>query len=93
MDKIKHTRGPWSESREVENHGTFWRARVNSADGGAVCFVTSEGVHGPDRKAEMYANQKLISAAPDLLQALKTLSEYSALALTELTDQNTGWFY
>ena len=76
----EYTPGPWRESDEVENHGTHWEAKIIGGGGGTVARVTSRGVHGPDRKAEMYANARLIAAAPALLEAAEILLHHHRMA-------------
>ena len=76
MSEVKHTPGPWRESNKVENHGTHWEARTIAQGGGTVARVTSTGVHGPDRKGEMYANARLIAAAPELLAAARDAQDF-----------------
>lgn len=68
--EFKGTPGPWSHS---DNHG------LNETVGGAIhgggntlCLVMGKGI-GKERAT---ANAKLMSAAPDLLNALINLIEY-----------------
>ena len=85
-DTVKHTPGPWSVSDYSKYH-------VVMPNGRLLCS-TGVGVSGghPDRK-EDYANARLISAAPDLLEALKGLladiEEYQSI--NKLGGENNHW--
>ena len=76
-----HTPTPWRQSDEVENHGTHWEHRIIGQGGGTVARVTSQGVHGPDRKAEMYRNAELIvrgcNLHAQLIEALEVMTEHA----------------
>jgi len=71
----KHTPGPWSEDPEGE-----LAVSVEGADGSVVCDV-----HGASNDPLCEANCSLISAAPDMLAALKRIiadddrSDYDAI--------------
>ena len=72
MNNTLHTPAPW----EVKDEWGY--LKVHSADKG-VCVI-----HGIDSKAKV--NARLISAAPDLLSALKfLLADYIAIGGERLT--------
>ena len=62
-----------------------------------------KGINGPDEyrsRVAAFANAAaaeeygaLFAAAPELLSALTALAEYADSALSEISDQDTGWFY
>jgi hypothetical protein len=61
-----HTPGPW----EIEStHGIT----VGPADNGFVCRVRYATT--AKQRDEAFANARLIAAAPDLLEALRTIAE------------------
>ena len=63
----KHSRGPWTGGREC----------INAPDGrliAEVLFYNAEG-RDPMTHAEFVANSKLIAAAPDMLDALKSAKQ------------------
>lgn len=62
----KHTPGPWSVARH--GYGTFYEAHAFIEH--SVC-----GIWWPDGNVEQEANARLIAAAPELLEALKRLTE------------------
>jgi hypothetical protein len=66
VDRIVHTPGPWQCERLLDNKGrpyaTYYKAHIDVG----VCMVWA-----PPGKAEQEANARLISAAPDLLDACK----------------------
>jgi hypothetical protein len=59
----KHTPGPWTHDFKLSN-GFIPFGTVDS-DRGAICFVTLQS-------EEVQANTRLIAAAPELLEALKS---------------------
>lgn len=76
--EARHTPGPWrleTESRDAQRGSDLL---VTDAEGGysiADCdtaFPGSGGMH-PDEYARAQANARLIAAAPDLLEALRSL--------------------
>lgn len=68
MNKPKHTPGPWySDQRELDF--------VRDADGELVAVALHKRVHKPERSVEeCAANTCLITAAPEMLEALKYLT-------------------
>ena len=80
MSTAKHTPGPWigidpktkkfrsfkgwSVDKECSSH----MSAPISAKGGPVCIVMTDDWY---KKEEMHANARLISAAPDLLEACR----------------------
>ena len=71
-NETKHTPEPWAQSDEVENHGEHWEHRINGASKGTVARVTTTGVHGPNRKGEMYANAARIVACVNACRHYRT---------------------
>ncbi len=88
----KHTPGPWSVFGDTKDQpgiegddGTFSIIVYGEEDEADDC-----GVHGHTNE-EMWANARLIAAAPDLLEALKMLKEdYYNLAARVSIDGITG---
>ena len=76
---MSHTPGPWSLSTE-----SVYKTRVDGPDGNKVAlaqYLISEGRSIP----EAMANAALISAAPDLLEALEKCAEtLRAIRMVEL---------
>ena len=58
----KHTPGPWTTGRAI-----------NTVDIGKFSFICPFGANSADQVAEIKANARLISAAPDLLAALEAM--------------------
>jgi hypothetical protein len=70
--KKKYTPGPWTLGK-----GTV-RVRTEEDEQGrtkliAECYTTNQGIRYPHDFEEREANARLISAAPDLLEALQEL--------------------
>ena len=61
-ESAKHTPGPWSCEDQTTAQCVFWA--IYGADGNGIAYLTLQ----PDR---VPANALLISAAPDLLEALQ----------------------
>jgi len=75
-----HTPGPWNADKNFMGPDTYGDGNsipVFPRGGGvAICdvvAVTGEGLSMPDVQARAEANARLISAAPDLLEALQML--------------------
>jgi hypothetical protein len=66
MKDLKHTPGPWSLGTENSNS-----IEIESALGEKTCEIIADN----DLEETHYADAKLISAAPELLQALIDLEE------------------
>ena len=67
---MKHTQGPWTDTRVYKDfENTPYCFRVYGNNGKTT--VHSQKVNGMELEA--LANARLISAAPDLLEALKAL--------------------
>lgn len=71
----KHTPGPWTTGRAI-----------NTVDIGKFSFICPFGANSADQVAEIKANARLISAAPDLLAALESVT----LAIEQLVDIKQG---
>lgn len=63
MSTVKHTQGPWRSSISKNN-----RLQISGDNGRQVCIVWR------DEYSE--ANARLIAAAPELLEALKEVTEW-----------------
>jgi hypothetical protein len=61
----KHTPGPWQFGTSSE--GSFYKKNIAGADGYHVALTSSRD------DSEVDANARLISAAPELLEALREL--------------------
>ena len=83
----KFTPGPWHIGREQDHSADRWKrneewSKIRGIDNGLI--TTIESVHPKGKRQSMdfdieAANAQLISAAPDMLQALKfLLSSYKA---------------
>ena len=64
----EHTKGPW----EIVRYGDGDSLVIHSDDVNRVCFMATPGSHGDPAKIE--ADARLISAAPDLLEALQSIA-------------------
>ncbi len=84
-----HTPTPWRQSDEVHDCGTYWEHSIIGQGGGTVAVVTSKGVHGPDRKAEMYANAELIVRAGNSHAALVQIAKWVASFDEDCTGDGT----
>lgn len=66
-----HTPGPWEMKRLIDNSGkpysTLYEAHID---------ITPCMIWAPIGNAEQEANARLISAAPELLEALETAAEW-----------------
>ena len=78
----KHTPGPWSAHNHVIKNGMMnggdWAGHIEDNKGrglAVICFNTSTPEKGKVSQKEAEANLKLISAAPDLLEACKAALE------------------
>ena len=83
--ELKHTPGPWE--LVPPNHwyiGSGWGVRAKTPEGPGWPTPSATGYyamctpppHGKEKVREQEANARLIAAAPDLLEALKSLVEY-----------------
>jgi hypothetical protein len=81
-DKLKHTPGPW-QVRTID--GSI--GHIETLDGVAVANAEIVGTLRQPNTAERKANAALISAAPELLEALeamvKRIEYYSAIPESE----------
>ena len=75
----KHTPGPWKVSEDIEG---LWIQPKSDFDP-VICDMVSRktntdsaGFHAPDFQDEDYANANLIAAAPELLEALVSLTDH-----------------
>lgn len=71
MSEIKHTPGPWVAS-ETDDFGDI---TISTEAGGLAIAAVVNGAFMAmgGKEAEQEANARLIAAAPDLLQSLKSL--------------------
>lgn len=72
MNKTKHTSGPWKVADDLTKDGTpiVRGGRHNEA----VCYSAVDRLLGEKGPSDVeMANARLIAAAPDLLEALKTV--------------------
>lgn len=85
----QHTPGPWRLEGDglVMRHGAHMTVNVQDATNGYVVFL--EQLEFNANAAEFEANARLIAAAPDLLDALKTLR----IDANRLCDRNLGGTY
>jgi hypothetical protein len=82
----KHTPGPWIIKRTS--------SAPTGLDAGGILITQANAIlQSPENDSAAEANARLIAAAPELLKAIVQLEEFASLALTELTDQDTGWYY
>ena len=61
---MKHTKGKWRVTRSGNKHFDLC---IIAEDGGSICHVTNW--------SESKANAKLISKAPEMLEALKNIKD------------------
>lgn len=71
--KVKHTPGPWEMSANVTKHTSI--CTVYGTGQGWIDVHAPNGSEAEDYREESLANAVLISAAPDMLQALLALNE------------------
>lgn len=73
-----HTKGPWKVLENARGNGRICVTTANGAPVQAViCEIDVKSVAIDD--ATRLANARLIAAAPDLLAALKAISDYVAV--------------
>lgn len=72
MSTPKHTPGPWMVK---PSHHSEWYNWVDTEKGDSVCATTAAGIP----RLEAIENAHLIAAAPDLLSALKFITEKCSL--------------
>lgn len=81
MSEVKHTPGPWEYVQSTEHHGPYISSYAGDV---ADCYTMSNPMAASIRNGgdsypvtfqgeQAEANARLISAAPDLLAALKAL--------------------
>ena len=71
-EQTKHTRGPWKQS---DRRNIGWTLIEPEEGGAVICKILTRHPTGQREKGDFQeegANAKLIAAAPDLLEALKT---------------------
>lgn len=71
----KHTSGPWVA--ECFKGGGFDVIAPTSGHSGGVLVLCSRSEH-LTREEEMHDNARLIAAAPEMLEALQVMCEYTA---------------
>lgn len=89
---MRHTPGPWRIDKVRTMNGAPIITASNSWMGNTreLCKVL---YHGGSEDPEVMGNAALLESAPEAMQELEALAEYVELALRELTDQDTGWYY
>lgn len=82
-EKTGHTKGPWSLDEVRTMSGRAFRIGVGEMleSGKGCCIIYDDYPGNPDN--ERLAKARLISAAPDLLEALKMLRDADDIALSE----------
>lgn len=76
--KTEHTNGPWKVLEHARGRGKTCVTTANGAPVHAViCEIDTKSVATDD--ATRLANARLIAAAPELLHALKAISDYVAV--------------
>lgn len=65
----KHTPGPWNYHTEPQPNGC---PTIGTSNGLQVAMLSHSILH-EDQRDVAYANAQLVSAAPDLLEALKAI--------------------
>lgn len=75
MSEMKHTPGPWS-SNPFSMTGAVWAENEFIASVYPNAPKGWDGLSAYHRSDEMKANAQLIAAAPDLLAALKEVSDW-----------------
>ena len=79
MSNTKHTPGPWttwSDCEENEVYGRVIGMRINAGSDRSIGTVHGFQSAEDGIRQEAFANASLISAAPDMLQALLVLRSY-----------------
>ncbi len=84
-ETTKHTPGPWRDTGEYDKANGYYDTTIESDDGEFIAIVRS----GNGRE-QVEANAALISAAPDMLAALRETLE-SALMLRKQTKAGTDF--
>ena len=87
---MKHTEGPWEVKTATENISVGEELFVgNLEDGGyilnPICKLPTPNKHNPNSKA----NARLISSAPDLLEAL---IKWNVFMETNYTKEDISWW-
>lgn len=81
----RHTPGPWRF--ELAPNGGF-DIEKDPNDLGRYMVIATRNPH-PERAAEMHANARLIAAAPDMLNALRSLLRH-AERMQDVMDEECG---
>jgi len=96
---MKHTAGPWTIGSEqnwsVDRYAknAEW-ARVRDKNGGLIAKVESVNPKGKRQSCDFdieAANARLISACPEMLEALKHIYDYSAKQFEANSDERALW--
>ena len=77
MSKAKFTKGPWEKGgtpRSDNGGDKFYVYQIDSSTGAAICNTNM--AYSFVEPNEREANAHLISAAPDMYEALKSCQEY-----------------
>ncbi len=76
MEEVKHTKGPWK--CEIDS-GEGWKGRylyvTVSAGATLIAYFDATFSEYPEADEEIAANARLMTAAPELLEALQGLME------------------
>ena len=70
----KHTPGPW-QTDQAEHDAPYQDIRIHAGKG-SICSVWIDDAPLHDYNAEQRANARLIAAAPELLEALRTAVDH-----------------
>lgn len=82
-NKAKHTPGPWEIREQEGNNSTFLDGEIQITTESDTLICALQDETGEDwTAADMNANARLISAAPDLLAALERVLECHRLKIS-----------
>lgn len=87
---MTYTPGPWHIGAHDRVDTIFGPEGTRRAP--SHLWPVARVLAGPD-KDEDAANARLIAAAPELLEVSTKLAEFAELALADMSDQDTGWYY
>lgn len=82
MSEAKWTAGPWS----IVRYGDGSSLVIHSDTDNRVCFMATASSDRPTSHAEIRANARLISAAPDLAEALEAIMQAADSVKLRLCD-------
>lgn len=84
---MTHTPGPWNIGKYPINDYAY---AVYGKDNSKIAQLEK---FDQQYQEEEEANANLIAAAPELLEALSDLENYSELVLSEIDSSQSGWYY